>query len=332
MVASRIIRRKGATIAVTANAEVLFMPGGSVNGWMRRFTNRVEKFTAEAAPVNSRPRWAHYGKPLKRTIVGNVPWLRNLASGPRLYSAVGSTAPHAAYVDQGTGARAGGSPWRAKILPPTTRGGDNLYEHTWRPAGPGGRPVRSVYIKGQKGQFFFDKGLERGFKSMRMRSAQVPNDPRVGNIMRTWPRRLENFIGNTPADGPFLAQLKEWRAWRDASWTSYRGADWQKGGTKQSYKAGPSKPRKKATAATTTKPKSKPKVEKPPVTKPKPKPEPTVSLAEMQQGAERWLRANKIPASRARSFKFHKDGTFTFAYRNVRGIWSKRTGRWDGKE
>lgn len=225
MPTSRIFKEHNATIAVTANAEVLFPPGGLVHGWTRRLANAVERGTVAEAPTNKRPRWAHYGKPLKGTMSSQVGKPRGgRHAGLRVYASVGSSAPHAAYVDQGTGVFNGGSPWKAKILPPYTEGGASLYEHTWRPGGPGTRRVAPVMIKGQRGQHFFDKGLKRGFQQMRMRSYQRPGvDPRMGDILRTWPKALENFAGNTPADGAFIASLTDWRRWRDEAWDAGEG-------------------------------------------------------------------------------------------------------------
>lgn len=214
MTASKLIKTGNATIAVTANAEILFMPGGQVYGWTRRLGNAVQRGTEAAAPTNKRPRWGHYGAPLKNTITSATPRFRNPPSGPRVYAAVGSSSAHAAYVDQGTGIFNGGSPWKAKILPPWAEGAPSLYEATWHP--PGQTARHNVMIKGQRPQRFFDAGLQRGFQQMRMRSYQRPGvDPRMGDILRTWPKELENFSGNTPVNAAFIASLNEWRAWRD---------------------------------------------------------------------------------------------------------------------
>ena len=213
------IRNRGATITVEANAEVLFMPGGQVHNWTNRFTGRIRSHTISEAPRNKRPRWSHYGKALHTTIVSARPrFWGNGRDKQRVYGAVGSTAPHAWYVDQGTGIHNGSMPYKAKILPPWVRGEGSLYEHTWRPAGPGGRRVKPIYIKGQKGQGFFDKGLRRAFQSMRMRSYQVAGDPKIGDVLNSMPTGLANFKGNTPADGAFIAQLEEWREWRQVAW------------------------------------------------------------------------------------------------------------------
>jgi hypothetical protein len=204
---------------VEANGEVLFAPGTDLSRWKNRFSQRVREATATAAPTNKRPRWDHYGKALKQTITASTS-TRITKGGGFFYIAVGSSAPHAYYVDQGTGIYGGNGPYEAKILPPWTRGSPSLYEHTWRPGGAGTRKVRPVMIKGQKGQGFFDTGLKRGFQSMRMRSFQVPGEGVSGmtSALASFPSGLLNFAGNTASDGPFKGQLAEWREWRDEAW------------------------------------------------------------------------------------------------------------------
>lgn len=212
----RRIRNRGATVTVEANAEILFMPGGQVHTWTNRFTGRIRAGTIAEAPTNSRPRWGHYGKPLKATIVSARPrFWGNGRDRQRVYAAVGATAPHAYYVDQGTGVYAGNGPYAAKVLPPWSRGDASLYEATWRPGGPGTRKVNPITIKGQKGQFFFDKGLKRAFQSMRMRGYQVAGDPKISGVLNAMPTGLDNFLGNTPADAAFRKSLEDWRRWRD---------------------------------------------------------------------------------------------------------------------
>jgi hypothetical protein len=215
----RRIRNRGANITVEANAEVLFMPGGQVHNWANRFTGRIRSATIAEAPTNKRPRWDHYGKPLKATIVSARPrFWGNGRDKQRVYGAVGSTAPHAYYVDQGTGVYAGNGPYEAKVLPPWQRGSASLYEATWRPGGIGTRKVSPVMIRGQRGQFFFDKGLKRAFQSMRLRSFQVPGDPTISGVLNSMPTGMLDFLGNTPADAGFRASLAEWRSWRDEVW------------------------------------------------------------------------------------------------------------------
>jgi len=219
----RRIQRRNTTVTVEAHAEILFMPGGSVNTWANRFTGRIRSKTIQEAPANKRPRWAHYGKPLKSTIVSARPrFWGNGGDKQRVYAAVGSSAPYALYVDQGTGVFGGNGPYEAKILPPWTRGGGSLYERTWRPGGPGTKRVAPVMIQGQPGQHYFDKGLAAAFRSMRMRSAQLPGEggPRITDALGTMPDSLLNSIGNTPVNPAFIGQLNEWRAWRDEAWAN----------------------------------------------------------------------------------------------------------------
>lgn len=214
------IRNRGATITVEANAEVLFMPRGDVHNWTNRFTGRIRSATIGVAPRNSRPRWAHYGKALHQTIISARPrFWGNGRDKQRVYGAVGSTARYSSYVDQGTGTFAGRGMWKAKVLPPYMRGEGSLYEATWRPGGPGGKQVKPVYIKGQRAQNFFDKGLRLAFQSMRLRSAQVAGETKIGNVLNSMPTMMENFLGgNTPADAAFRASLDEWRTWREEAY------------------------------------------------------------------------------------------------------------------
>lgn len=218
------IRDRGASGVVTAYGEIMFAPGGVVNSWTNRFANRIGSETRKAAPTNKRPRWAHYGKPLKATITASRPEFRPTARGARVYAAVGSTAPYAYYVDQGTGIHGGNGPYQAKILPPWQRGSASLYEHTWRPGGPRGRPIGTVTVRGQEGQGFFEKGLARGFLRMKNRSVQVPGDgvAKMSRALAALPRGLER-PGNTPASGSFVLQLEEWRKWRDEAWDAKEG-------------------------------------------------------------------------------------------------------------
>lgn len=211
---ARRIRSRGATVYAEAHGEVLFAPGTSLSRWKNRFSNRLTAETAKAAPSNKRPRWAHYGKPLKQTISSSTS-TRLTRGGGRFYIATGSSANHALFVDQGT------SSFQAKILPPWTRGGASLYESTWVPPGSSG-PVGPIQVRGQKAQHFFDKGLQRGFQRMRLRSVQVPGEGISGmkEAFRGMPASLTNFSGATPWSFAFDAQLRQWRAWRDEAFNS----------------------------------------------------------------------------------------------------------------
>lgn len=218
----RKIRSRGASITVESHAEVLFMPSGDVYDWANMFTGRIRSKTIAAAPDNKRPRWAHYGLPLKDTIVSARPrFWGNGRDKQRVYAAVGATAPYAAYVDQGTGVYGGNGPYEAKILPPWQQGSASLYERTWRPGGPSGPRVAPVMIKGQRGQQFFAKGLAAAFASMRMRSFQLPGDggPKITEALSAVPTSVSGFMGNSAQSGPaFIGQLQQWRAWRDEAW------------------------------------------------------------------------------------------------------------------
>lgn len=281
----RRIRNRGATVTVEAHAEVLFMPGGDVHNWTNRFTGRIRAKTIQAAPTNKRPRWAHYGKPLKGTIVSARPrFWGNGRNKMRVYGAVGSAASYAYYVDQGTGIHNGSGPYPAKILPPWEHGAPSLYEATWRPGGPGTRRVQPVMIKGQKGQQFFDKGLRNAFRSMRMRSAQVPGEggPKITDALRSMPTGLEGAIlGPGRQQSPaFIGQLNEWRKWRDEAWAEGKslGRDRAKGPSQET--------RTRASAASAAKPRPKTKAKTPKAPKP-PKPQGYATLRDKQDDAVR---------------------------------------------
>lgn len=205
------IRGRGSNLVVVANGELLFTAGGPVGSFTRTFSNRLRAFAAQEAPTNKRPRWGHYGKPLKSTMRASTEY------DPlsfRVHSAVGSTAKHSVHVDQGTGIYnpEGGSAYEASVLPPWRRGSASLYESTWRPTPTGGRAA-PVMIRGQKGQFFFDKALRRAFTAARLAEANLP----VPNgAIESASHSLTDFLGNTEANAAFRASLEEWRSWRDA--------------------------------------------------------------------------------------------------------------------
>lgn len=226
MAVVRRIQKRGASITVESHAEVLFMPGGSVNSWAARFTGRIKSRTIAAAPANKRPRWAHYGPPLKDTIISARPrFWGNGVDKQRVYAAVGSTAPYALYVDQGTGVYGGSGPYPAKILPPWTWGGASLYESTWKPGGPGGKTVPQVMIRGQRGQQFFAKGLAAAFRSMRMRSFALPGEggPKISEALSAVPTAITAKMHGTGATPAFIGQLGQWREWRDQAWERREG-------------------------------------------------------------------------------------------------------------
>jgi hypothetical protein len=218
---TRVLRSRGTTVTIVASGELLFTPTGSIARWNRSLSNKVRGAAAQEAPANKRPRWGHYGKPLKSTMRASTDID---AATMMAHAAVGSVAPHGYYVDQGTGVYGGGGPYPAKILPPWQAGGYRFYEHTWRPGG-GKSTVKPVMIKGQRGQGFLDAGLARGMRAMRIPPG-VPGvgGSAIGRALSKFPEGLENFAGNTPVDAAFMAQLTEWRAERDAAWNAEREA------------------------------------------------------------------------------------------------------------
>jgi hypothetical protein len=227
MVLIKKVQSRGSTIVVEAHGEILFAATGPVGRWTKELTEAVEVATQGNAPRNKRPRWGHYGKPLKQTFDSAV---RYSPANMKVFGAVGSSASHAAFVDQGTGVFGGNGAYEAKILPPWRRGSPSLYEHTWRPPGSDG-PVAPVMIQGQRGQFFFDAGLKQGFAAMRILSFEAPMTPQIAEAVRSLPPGILSFLdqGNTGANPAFRAQLAEWRAWRDEAFNEGRRLGRRKG-------------------------------------------------------------------------------------------------------
>lgn len=223
MATLHILKGRGVTGAVEIHGELLGVPGGDVDKWRRSLTGRVRENTKIAAPSNKRPRWGHYGPRLKDTIRTRVNPARPTKKGFRFYSGVGAEAPHAMYVDQGTGifnAEWGGSPYEAKILPPWFQGSPSLYEHTWRPSlnSPTAAPV---YIKGQRPQYFMEEGLNRslwrGVQTIKGSPSSI-----IRHEAETVFTEMFRFNGNTPVTPAFLAQLDVWRSWRDDAWNTHK--------------------------------------------------------------------------------------------------------------
>lgn len=207
----RRLKRRGVSITIEAHGEVLFDEAGDVGRWTNRFSHRVMEATKGFAPSNKRPRWAYYGPALKETFRASTSYQ---PVRMRVYAIVGSTAPYAIYVDQGT------SSFNAKILPPTRYGAPNLYEWTYRP-GYGDHPLGKIRVRGQRAQHFFDKGLKAGFQSMGMRSYQLPGEG-VSGLTGPGATSLTGIEGVLDAiaanAGGFRVDLAQWRAWRDAAW------------------------------------------------------------------------------------------------------------------
>ena len=219
MPASKRFRDHNTNGYLTVDARVMFADGGQVETWLRRLTGRARHEIAKAAPSNKRPRWGHYGPPLKMTIKRSIKTRKG--SGGKwyyLYTSVGSTAPYALYVDQGSGIHAGKSPWEAKILPPWPAKGYELYEKK--------RDGRRVMIDGQEGKFFFEKGLERAFDRMIRRSFQpVGLREGVSGIEQTFlsmPQAAISQLAATPYSPAFQMSLNKWRLWKSEAREKYR--------------------------------------------------------------------------------------------------------------
>lgn len=215
----KVINRKGARTTVVADAAVMFLPSGDIGKWERDLATRVTIATRKLAPNNSRPHWMHYGKKLSEA--GSFTTKTKYdPERKRITTVIGSRVSHAIFPDQGTGIYAGKSPWKAAILPPTSRGGSDLFEDTWRPhkgakAGPG------RMIKGQRGQFFFARGLRAAMISKRIPSIEVADAAVAAKTRGSGVTGLVNSLG-LPVDsnGAFRAQLTEWRRWRDEAWSN----------------------------------------------------------------------------------------------------------------
>ena len=60
--------KKDCVIAVEANALAIGLPSGDVGKWEASFREIVRDRASKAAPKNKRPRWDHYGAPLKQSL------------------------------------------------------------------------------------------------------------------------------------------------------------------------------------------------------------------------------------------------------------------------
>lgn len=218
MPATKRLRGKNYNGVVVASAEILFTPGGIMGRWKSTLAGRTTGFAKGFAPSNKRPRWAHYGAPLKSTFKSSMDYDPGKLQA---HMAIGSTSDHAVYPDQGTGIFGGNGPYQGKILPPWTPGSPSLYESTWRP-NPRSAPNGTVTIKGQRGQFFMDRAVKAGLRSARVATATLPGGSSVSKVVDSAPDGLLNFLGNTQPSATFVAQLQEWRAWRDRAFNSDR--------------------------------------------------------------------------------------------------------------
>ena len=225
MPTTKVMKQRGAIVMVEAHGEVLFAPAAPVDKWMQLFEARVKRWAREYAPRNKRPRWAHYTHTTLKNSFDGRTLAQPIPNTPKVSTVVGSNSPHAIFVEKGTGIHAGGSPYEAKILPPWTRGSPSLYEASWVPSRrTDGRRVQPVYIKGQKGQFFMQRALERTMLQMLRRSYQL-RDAGVAKTMEHTPAQLLSFLDfseQTSKNPVFRSQLKEWRKWRDAVYANKR--------------------------------------------------------------------------------------------------------------
>lgn len=216
------LRANGANVVVQAFGEALFVPGAPAHRFTEEFSIAVKRWSRAAAPTNKRPRWSHYGLPLKQTIEASRPRFYKRSGGARLFAAVGSSSPHAYYVDQGTHS------FFAKILPPWTHGGASLYEHTWkRPVSRGDgevtwEEVGQIHVSGQRAQHFFEKGLTRAFATVLRQSGAGETTRLLSEATLREAEGTLGFLGNTPNDSAFQQQLEQWRLWRDEAWNSGR--------------------------------------------------------------------------------------------------------------
>jgi hypothetical protein len=221
----RVRTAGGVNVVVEANAERLFTPAGDISRWNNRLSQKVRAETKIAAPVNKRPRWSHYGKPLKQTIRASSS-IKPSNGGGLAYAAIGSSAPYALYVDQGTEA------FNAKILPPWRRFSPSLYEHTWKvPENAGtdaeGKAIIEFYevgtirVSGQRGQDFFGTGLTQGMRGLVADYKPVIQAFGAGAV-RKFPQRLADYVTTdyNASNAAFRAQLEEWRSWRDSAWAN----------------------------------------------------------------------------------------------------------------
>lgn len=303
----KAVKKRNVTLIITAEGEHLFLPGSGVLRWKKQLNASVLASTEAAAPVNKRPRWSHYGEPLKSSFFktgDRVNPIRMFAS-----SAVGSRSHYSVYTDQGTGVHGGNGPYRARILPPWQYGSASLYESTWRPAGQGAKPVAPVMIKGQRGQHYFEKGIIRGARASRLQTYRKNENLRMATTAVYAKSVLPAPSASAAMGSAFRSQLEQWREWRDDAWMKQTGLG--RGGgvgsklhrrtiNKEIRRRGrEGEARRKAKKTTKT----------------------------IQEIVAKDLASRGIPASKIRNLKIHNDGTYTYEI-NIRSVWKFRTGRW----
>ena len=212
----QVIKKRGATIAVQSQAEVLMLPTGDIGKWTQRFSRRVGSRIRQFAPDRKRPRWGHEDP---KTLAGSVTVSTSYSPETlRVYAAAGVLAGHAIFVERGTAMYNLDNPtgpYEAKILPPTDIGKPDLYERTyWY----GNQPARKMMIKGQKPQLFMARGLDAGMLSMKLRAYQLPD---LGGVIAgasdAIPESLVERVTTNVDNAAFRANLEDrWRVWRDS--------------------------------------------------------------------------------------------------------------------
>lgn len=224
---AKAFKKHGAAVVVETHGEVLFAPSTDLSRWKNRFSSTLTAAVTKEAPShnfgkrNFRPHPSPDGKTLKKSIRSKTR-TRITNGGGYFYIATGSSMPYAIYVDQGTGVFGGGGAYEAKVLPPYNTGEGTLYEAGWN--------KKPIYIKGQIGKHFFDKGLASAFRAMRMRSTDVPGEgiSAMASGLKSFPENLFG-AGNTPNDDAFKGRLRNWRKWRDEAYKRHFAATFRKG-------------------------------------------------------------------------------------------------------
>ena len=221
---TRVLKGRGAKGIVSVNGSVLFAPGTDIDRWRRRFSARLTTAVKRHAPYGTGPTVKypnrtmrpHPGPHLRDTITSST-GKRITKDGGFFYLSTGSTVPYALYVDQGTGIYGGNGPYEATLLPPFEYGEGSLFEKSpWMP---------KVMIKGQKGQEFFEKGLEDAFRSMLRRSYQVPGEgvSQMKSALRGFPENLFGSGATNEGTSPgFEARRRMWREWKREAYDRQR--------------------------------------------------------------------------------------------------------------
>ncbi len=191
--------KKDCVIAVEANALAIGLPSGDVGKWEASFREIVRDRASKAAPKNKRPRWDHYGAPLKQSLHKSRAKFHKRTRGFKLYSTVGSKLHYAAFVDQGTSAH------QASLLPPWPQRGYGYWE-----ANPA-KGVDKITVSGQRGVGYMDAGIRAAFAYKRLKYVGASRKV-IAEGLTTTTALLPDFDGGTPNNPAFRAQREKWRA------------------------------------------------------------------------------------------------------------------------